>query len=101
MEKRFPETHHSLSPYELQRIRDKYYNSKVMLYVWNQLKKRSFEVPKKKKRAEENLEDGAQVKKKKSVILSKKDYMEMLRSMFKLMIQGLSNDRMKMIEKMF
>ena len=72
-----------------------------MLYVWNQLKKRSFEVPKKKKRAEENQEDGAQVKKKKSVILSKKDYMEMLRSMFKLMIQGLSNDRMKMIEKMF
>lgn len=34
------------------------------------------------------------------ITLSRKEYVEMLKSMFKLMIGGLSNDRMKIIHRM-
>lgn len=34
------------------------------------------------------------------VTLTRKEYIEMLRSMFKLMIGGLSNDRLKIIERL-
>lgn len=68
-----------------------------MLYIWNQLKKRHFEIPRlnhngtKAKTSKDN---------KKMITLTRKDYIEMLRSMFKLMIGGLTNDRLKIIERM-
>jgi hypothetical protein len=49
-------------------------------------------VPRKKQKS------GVEAKKKKKMVtLTKKDYIEMLKSMFKLMVGGLSNDRLKII----
>eukprot|EP00347_Sterkiella_histriomuscorum_P005839 403355073 len=90
-------TANTLPQEELQRIRDKFFNSKVMLYIWNQLKKRHFEIP----RVNQNGKKAKSTKEnKRMVTLTRKEYVEMLRSMFKLMIGGLSNDRLKIIERL-
>ncbi|CDW74117.1 polycystic kidney disease 2-like 1 [Stylonychia lemnae] len=93
----------NLTPTEIQKIRDQIYNSKTMLYIWNQLKKRHFQLPEKQKHkrgAQADQEAGQSKQKRKSHTLSRKDYVDMLKSMFRLMIGGLSNDRLKMIQRM-
>ena len=69
-----------------------------MLYVWNQIKKRHFEVPKggSPNRKENKSNPGL----KKTVTLNRKEYIDMLKSMFKLMIGGLAQDRLKIMERM-
>ncbi len=84
----------TLDEWEERKIRDMYYNNKVMLFLWNQLKKRQFEVPVKKRK------DHAEAPQNKTLTLGKKDYIVMLRSMFKLMVGGISGDRVKSIHKM-
>jgi hypothetical protein len=74
----------TLDEWEERKIRDLYYNNKVMLFLWNQLKKRQFEVPvKNKNKKDPNAPQNI------TLTLGKKDYIEMLRDMFKLMIGGL------------
>jgi len=61
-----------------------------MLFLWNQLKKRTFVVPKARKRG----------KSEKTIVLKKAEYVDMLRSMFKLMVQGIKGNRIKRLRKL-
>ena len=65
-----------------------------MMFAWNQIKKRTFEIPVHKYSKIKQQE----VKGNETVTLSKKDYGEMIRSIFKLMIGGVSGNRMKTIK---
>lgn len=62
-----------------------------MIYLWNQLKKRHFEKPRSKEERKN--------KKTTYITLDKRDYIEMINSFFKLMINGLNNDRVKKLRK--
>lgn len=70
----------------------KYYNSTVMTQIWQQLFKRQFDVPERS--------DSSMMGSKRVLTTTRKEYFEMIHSMFKVMVNGISNDIAKTIEKM-
>lgn len=77
-----------LSDKQSRKIRDKFYTTEVQLFLWNQLKKRHFEIP------------GKKVKKNKvTLTLSERGYNEMIDYFFKVIVRGTSNERFMQMEK--
>ena len=63
-----------------------------MNQIWQQLFKRQFEVPERS--------DSSKIGSKRVHTTTRKEYFEMIYSMFKVMVNGISNDIAKVIEKM-
>jgi len=89
---------------DVRKIRDLYFTNTVMLEIWNEIKKRKFHPYDSKKHEKEEKEEGKEENKdeldmSKLKVMKKKVYLDMIKSMYRIMIQGLSGNRIKKIKK--